>query len=198
MSKKRQASSTQQQRRAARGRPLEELEDVRSSHGKPASKSYIVLRSTLPPDSFIPAVCIQVLAVVYCLLLLHGRPNSLFHISALLRPLIYDMKTAMLKSSAGLLLVQLYLAIQLKLWSDRSEKPRPPKSTEVQGDSVVNAEEVIETSTVSSDDLTSLHKILLKIDLSRLDLPVSAAWLCIVKSAEYIRITPCSLYRKLS
>ena len=175
MPKNRQASSTQQQRRAAKARLHEDDEQQQSSsEASQPAKSFIVLRSSLPPGSFIPAVFLQVLAVAYCILLLHGRPSSLLHISALLRPLVYSTNTALLKTSAGLLLVQLYLGIQLKLWSDRSEKPNVP---------TVNSEGVQEgvhedrQAVPAKHDVPSLHKLLLKVDLSRLDLSVGVCFI---------------------
>lgn len=172
MAKKKAASSTQQQRRAAK--TTRQHEDLASNDDASAQpmKSYIVLRSSLPAGSFIPAVLLQVLAVAYCILLLHGRPSSLLHISALLRPLMYETKTAMLKTIAGLLLVQLYFAIQLKLWSDRSQKKPEVQSpiTEVQQQEPAQ-EELLPTSPEA--EVLPLHRMLLKVDLSRLDLPVS-------------------------
>lgn len=170
MAKKRQASSTQQQRRAAKQHLQEPADKDSNSQNAQSTKSYIVLRSTLPSGSFIPAVSLQVFAVAYCILLLHGRPSSLVHINALLRHLIYDTKTAVLKTAAGLLLVLLYSAIQLKLWSDRSEKPTVPTPTEAESND--NAVEDKEVTPVQEEPM-SLHKVLLKVDLSRLDLPVS-------------------------
>lgn len=191
MPKKRQAASTQQQRRAAKARQLEddEQQQIGRNEASQPAKSFIVLRSSLPSGSFIPAVFLQVLAAAYCILLLHGRPSSLLHASALLRPLMYCTKTAMLKTSAGLLLVQLYSAIQLKLWSDRSEKPAVP---------VVNSEGVQEDeqqqALAAREEIASLHKLLLKVDLSRLDLPVGVRFTQRLYSTKLTLFAYISLY----
>lgn len=175
MAKKRQGASTQQQRRAARARhDQEQLEtdELDAADSSKSARSYIVLRSTLPSGSFVPAVCLQVFAVAYSLVLLHGRPTSLSSVSALLAPLIYNTKSALVKTIAGVLAVQLYSAVQLKLWYARSQTSDVPKKSAA-SDTIqpVESPAVTEETCIPSA-VNSWYSRLPLVDLKNLDLPV--------------------------
>lgn len=190
MVKKRQGGSSssgvssQQQRRAAAAKTRQQIgQDEQGSNSTASSKSYIILRSTLPASSFIPAVSIQVIAVAFCLFLLNGQPTSYFKLTAYLRPLMYDTKKALLKIIPGILLVQLYSAIQLKLWSDRSLSKASSTGSSDTAKAISQSQE--EEVTPSRDDVAqdsvhrkallpgSVQKYIASFDFSKIDLPVS-------------------------
>ncbi|KAK9896455.1 hypothetical protein P389DRAFT_171633 [Cystobasidium minutum MCA 4210] len=188
MVKKRQGGSSssgvssQQQRRAAAAKTRQQIgQDEQGSNSTASSKSYIILRSTLPASSFIPAVSIQVIAVAFCLFLLNGQPTSYFKLTAYLRPLMYDTKKALLKIIPGILLVQLYSAIQLKLWSDRSLSKASSTGSSDTAKAISQSQE--EEVTPSRDDVAqdsvhrkallpgSVQKYIASFDFSKIDLP---------------------------
>lgn len=192
MAKKRQGVSSQQQRRAAKTRQQEQEGNDSRHDGTPSSsKSYIILRATLPAGSFIPAVALQILAVGFCLLLLHGRPNSFLSFNAYLRPLMYDTKYAMLKMLAGMLLVQLYFAMQLKLWSDRSTlKKTPNASEEVQEDTGEDKQDIEVPSADKTSLPNSVQGFLQSVDFSKLDIAVSRGVILIIHNVIDMLFTP--------
>jgi hypothetical protein len=170
MPKKRQVSS-QQQRRAARARQQDNVKIDDNDTTSSSLVSYALLRSTLPPSSYIPAVLLQMLCVAYCLLAVNGRPTSVFSFNALLKPLIQDTKKSLLRTLAGLIIVQLYSAIQLKLWSDRADNENRVME-DIEEDDTPKDETAAQA--IPSTPMNRLQALMSKIDLSRLDLPVRA------------------------
>lgn len=87
---------------------------------------------------------------------------------------MYDTKYAMLKMLAGLLLVQLYFAMQLKLWSDRSALKKTATASEEEQEDASEDKQDTEPPPAEKTGLpSSLQRFLESVDFSRLDLAVS-------------------------
>lgn len=104
---------------------------------------------------------------------------------------MYDTKYAMLKMLAGMLLVQLYFAMQLKLWSDRSTlKKTPNASEEVQEDTGEDKQDIEVPSADKTSLPNSVQGFLQSVDFSKLDIAVSRGVILIIHNVIDMLFTP--------